>query len=326
MTSPFPEPVSIGIAMVFALLALGSCVRIASAVRLPVEVRRTRLGSLLVWWIGLILVVALAAVGWPGIVVAFGLLAWLGLEEYFRLLDALGFDRAGRWITRASMVATYWGFAWSSHWTAGALLIAVSFGISLRLIWLGRTKGYLASVGSLVWGWVLLALLLPHAFLLFQLPTALNTVGGGAGWFLYLIVMTELDDIFQALWGRRFGRTPITPRVSPHKTLEGLLGGIGTTVLASLLLAPWLTPLSLPISVRIGDSTWVVPYVGSIFGPLVICGAGFLGDLNMSAIKRDAGVKDTGSFLPGQGGLLDRIDSLIFTAPAFYYFVQWVYG
>jgi phosphatidate cytidylyltransferase len=73
-------------------------------------------------------------------------------------------------------------------------------------------------------------------------------------------------------------------------------------------------------------TTVELPYFGAMMASLLISLAGFLGDLNISALKRDAGVKDTADLLPGQGGLLDRLDSLTFTAPVFYYFVQAFYG
>jgi phosphatidate cytidylyltransferase len=141
------------------------------------------------------------------------------------------------------------------------------------------------------------------AVLLFALAPASNPVAGGAGWFLFLMLLTEFDDISQALIGRALGKRKISPVVSPHKTWEGFIGGVVLTSMLGALLAPWLTP-------------WH-PAAGTIAG-LLISLTGYLGDLNISAIKRDCGVKDSGTLLPGQGGMLDRIDSLTFAAPTFY--------
>ena len=129
-------------------------------------------------------------------------------------------------------------------------------------------------------------------------------------------MITEMDDIAQALVGRTIGRRKITPVISPNKTWEGFLGGVVTSVVLSLLLAPWLT--SFP---SILTSRGLLLSIGS---GLLIVTAAFLGDINMSAIKRDVGVKDGSSILPGMGGIIDRIDSLTFTAPAFYYFLSLV--
>jgi phosphatidate cytidylyltransferase len=177
----------------------------------------------------------------------------------------------------------------------------------------------------LTWGVGLVVYLLSHAPRLLSVSSAVNPSGGGAGWFLYLVFLTEADDIFQALWGRRFGRRRITPRISPNKSLEGLIGGVVSTLVLGLVLAPWLTPLAEPWSIGGSEVGLRIPCAGAVVACLLISLAGFLGDLNMSALKRDAGVKDTGSWLPSQGGLLDRVDSLTFTAPVFYYFVRILY-
>lgn len=123
---------------------------------------------------------------------------------------------------------------------------------------------------------------------------------------IFLVVVTELNDVFQYLMGKFFGKHKIVPKISPNKTLEGFLGGLLLTIILSLILGYFLleTPLLLNLC------------LGLLLGSL-----GFLGDLTISYIKRKAEVKDTGTLLPGHGGLLDRIDSLIYNAPAFFLFI-----
>jgi phosphatidate cytidylyltransferase len=106
---------------------------------------------------------------------------------------------------------------------------------------------------------------------------------------------------------RLLGRHKVTPNVSPKKTWEGLIGGIATTTLVAALVGPYLTPM---------DFRW------SALAGLILGIAGFLGDITMSAMKRDLGVKDTGGLIPGHGGILDRVDSLTYAAPAFVHFVR----
>ena len=114
------------------------------------------------------------------------------------------------------------------------------------------------------------------------------------GWF----VLIWLNDTGAYLVGRKLGRHPLAPRISPKKTWEGWFGGLLGSVMAALLLRLWM-PIEAP---------WVLlAVVASVFGPL--------GDLAESALKRRAGAKDSGTILPGHGGVLDRFDSHIFAAP-----------
>lgn len=120
----------------------------------------------------------------------------------------------------------------------------------------------------------------------------------------YIIVLTELNDVFQYLMGKFFGKRKIVPRISPNKTVAGCIGGIGLTVILSNILGYLLLPF--------GDFI-CFSLLGLLFGSL-----GFCGDVLFSFLKRKTGVKDTGTLIPGHGGLLDRIDSLVFNAPVFY--------
>ena len=115
--------------------------------------------------------------------------------------------------------------------------------------------------------------------------------------------------MFQFIWGKLLGRHKIIPKISPNKTWEGFVGGIITTTVIGFFLR-FLTPLN------------EVEAIGVSF--LVAC-AGFIGDVVVSAVKRDIGLKDTGSLIPGHGGLLDRIDSLSISGPVFFYLVYNLY-
>lgn len=107
--------------------------------------------------------------------------------------------------------------------------------------------------------------------------------------------------------GKSCGRRKVVPKVSPGKRWK-VWWGVITTMIASLIIGPLLTPLNT---------------LQALLAGLLIGISGFCGDVVMSAIKRDIGVKDSGKLLPGHGGLLDRIDSLIFTAPVFFYFIRY---
>ena len=118
-----------------------------------------------------------------------------------------------------------------------------------------------------------------------------------------LLVLTELNDIAQAWWGRTLGAHAMAPVLSPNKTWEGLAGGVATTTATAALIAPPLLELGPARSAALG---------------LMVALAGAVGDLAASRVKRAAGVDDSGTVLPGQGGMLDRVDSLAVSAPVFF--------
>jgi phosphatidate cytidylyltransferase len=125
----------------------------------------------------------------------------------------------------------------------------------------------------------------------------------------FLVVVVQISDVAQYVWGKLAGRHKVAPRVSPNKTWEGFVGGVITATLIGTGLW-WATPFSVPAA------------AGMAF---VICLAGFAGGLTMAAVKRDRGVKDYGTLLPGHGGVLDRIDSLVFAAPIFFHLTRFFY-
>jgi len=122
---------------------------------------------------------------------------------------------------------------------------------------------------------------LPLAWLLVS-GDVVNPVAGGVGLLFFLVVLTQFNDVAQYCWGKLFGRHKVTPHVSPKKTWEGLIGGVTTTTLVAALAGPYLTPL---------DMRW------SALAGLILGIAGFLGDITMSAMKRDLGVKDTAGLI-----------------------------
>jgi phosphatidate cytidylyltransferase len=151
---------------------------------------------------------------------------------------------------------------------------------------------------------------LSHAAFLLALPDAGNPTAGSAGLLLFLVFLTQFNDVMQFVWGKLIGRIKVIPKVSPGKTLGGFLGGVATTTLVAWLAAPYLTPL-------VG---WQPIVAGLIIGI-----GGFVGDVTISALKRDLGIKDSGSLIPGHGGILDRVDSLTYTAPLFFHFVYFLH-
>lgn len=128
----------------------------------------------------------------------------------------------------------------------------------------------------------------------------------------FVVLVTWAGDTGAYILGKTMGRRPLSPIISPKKTVEGLLGGIILAIVVAVASQLWFLP-----SLTVTDAA-VLAFVVTL--------AGLLGDLAESAIKRSANQKDSGALIPGHGGMLDRLDSLLFTAPCFYYYVTFVKG
>ena len=238
-------------------------------------------------------------------------------------------DRRVLFYAYLSIVAQY-AFAGMTWYGAFIMFIPVVMfvWIPTRMILIGHTEGFLRAAGSLHWALMLTVFSLSHAAYLFVLlpgdsPRVApvhriaesNLITGhhaiGPGLLVFLVLVTELNDIFQFMWGKTMGKRKVAPTVSPGKTYAGLFGGVATTIILAGVIGPRLTVMDLPRSLLAG---------------LMIAVSGFAGDLCFSALKRDLNIKDFGATLPGHGGVLDRIDSLVFTAPLFFHFVFYHYG
>ena len=325
-----PEPALYWtIAALFASLVMGSIARFIGLRNSEAELRRKRLGSLLTWWILATAVSAALLAGRFGICLLLSVASCLGWREIVRLYGARAEDsfaiRAGYGLIVINYILIFFG---ATSVFAMFLPVFAPVLIAFLLLITDEPKGYIRSTGGLLWPIMFLGYGVAHAAYLLILPGTASGPLGPAGWFLFLIILTETDDIFQAIIGRLFGahkRHRIAPVISPNKTWEGFFGGMTVIVILAPIIAPWLTtlgeqsgPFSLPESLQ--------PFVAPILAALLISVAGYFGDINMSAIKRDAGVKDGSKLLPGMGGMIDRIDSLTMTAPVFVYFVIWWTG
>lgn len=242
---------------------------------------------------------------------AFAWISFLALKEYLSLIPT---RRADRVVLLLAYLAVPMQYGWIVSEWYGMFIIFIPVYmfliIPLAMVAIGRTDGFLTAAGTLHWGLMTTVFSLSHMAFLLVLPGEGATVAGGTGLVLYLLLLTELNDIAQYCWGKGIGGKKVVPTVSPGKSWAGLIGGIASTLVIAVLLAPVLTPLSFNHA--------------CVAGILVSLG-GFFGDVTISALKRDLGIKDSGTMLPGHGGILDRVDSLTFTAPLFLHFVRWYY-
>ena len=186
------------------------------------------------------------------------------------------------------------------------LLLIVSFCIEL----IRRKRAPLVNVGATVLGAIYVGWLIMHLVVLRGIHgtvTVGHYTGERGAWLVMLtLICTWACDSGAYFTGRFLGKTKIAPNLSPNKTFEGSLGGLAGSVIAGLITG-WLI---------IGLPWYHALALGSLLG--VLCQ---LGDLSESAIKREIGVKDFGNIMPGHGGMLDRLDSLLFSGPMVYYYV-----
>lgn len=241
-----------------------------------------------------------------------GGISYLALKEYFTIIPTRQVDRRIIfWAYVSIPIQYYWIIQDQYGLMAIFIPVYVFLFLPLRMVLLGATQGFLRALGTIHWGVMMMVYCLSCIAGLYVLPSAMNTSGAGIpGLIFYLLFLNQLNDASQFLWGKILGRHKIIPKVSPNKTIEGWVGGMGTTMVFAYLLSPYLTPFS-------AGESWLL---GGVIGA-----AGFIGDVIISALKRDLGIKDTGNLLPGHGGLLDRIDSLLYTAPLYFHVIRYYY-
>lgn len=297
-----PLPLIFGFAALLGLLVAGSL----AALILP----RVKPGAaddlgprMKSWWVICGLVGGALLLGWQAFTILFTFISFIALREFLTLAPTRKEDRLVVLFVYASVLIVYWA-VWIDNFAYFLVIppVYIFIATAMLMAFFGRTEGFLATAGIMQWGVMVCVFNLGHVAFLMRTPLEEVPQAGPAGLVFFLIFVTQFNDVAQYCWGKLFGRHKISPKVSPNKTWEGAIGGFLTTTVIFVLLAPYFTPLAFWPSVIVG---------------LVLPVAGFFGDITMSAIKRDLGVKDTSSLLPGHGGALDRLDSLMFTAPLF---------
>jgi len=169
----------------------------------------------------------------------------------------------------------------------------------------GDTRQFLERTAKLQWGLMVSVYCISHvpALVMLEIP---GFEERNLLLIAFLVIVVQGSDVLQYVFGKLFGRRQLAPSLSPSKTWEGLVGGIASATLLGAALHV-ITPFP--------------PLVAAAFA-LLLCLMGFLGGLVMSTIKRDRGVKDWGTLIEGHGGMLDRLDSVIFAAPVFFHLVR----
>jgi phosphatidate cytidylyltransferase len=225
------------------------------------------------------------------------------------MLSISGYREDDRYALAASYLAIplQYYLAYNMYYDQFQVFIPVFMfiGIALILVMTGKTYKVGRSMSLITSEILLTVYFLSHMALLFNVEIPNFSVGAG-GLIIYLIMLTSFNDVFQFTWGKLLGKNKILPGVSPNKTWEGFIGGVLTTALLSYFIRI-LTPLT-------GIQSIVMGLAIAIFG--------FIGDSLISAVKRDLQIKDTDDLIPGHGGAMDRLDSIIITTPVFYHLLM----
>ena len=259
--------------------------------------------------VGIPVLVAAVWAGFPWITVLIGIVALVGLVEFYGMAPELSVRfiyPIGALSTLLFIVSGQLADEWYDY--TPHMLLGAGILLAFPLLILYHSKpGNIIAWGYAVGGPIYVGFLLAHALMLRELDGLPDV---GRDWLLFALLATFATDTGAFLAGRTLGRHRMAPSISPNKTWEGSFGGFTLAVGIALALDP-LLQLSVPI--------WQTALCGAAIGVVAQ-----IGDLAESRLKRARGIKDTGRILPGHGGLLDRLDSIVFTVPLMYYLVALV--
>ena len=262
------------------------------------------------WWV-MVAVIGLALLGGKtGVILLFAFVSLIAMREYFTVAPT---RRGDHWVLVLSFVVVlpfqYW-LVWVEWYGLYSIFIPIYAFLVLPILAAlpGDIQNFLQRTATIQWGLMISVFCISHvpALLTLDIP---GYQGRNAFLLVFLILVVQLSDVLQYVFGKLFGKHKIAPNVSPSKTVEGFVGGgLGAVGIGAALW--WITPFA-PLQ--------------SAAMALVIVVAGFLGGLALSAVKRSLGAKDWGSMIEGHGGMLDRLDSVSFAAPVFFHLVRYFF-
>ena len=259
-------------------------------------------------WLGIVVLVIgpILLGGFWAMLVIF-LIAMGSYLEYARI-TGLFREQAVSWSVLIGIALVF--FAVLDHWYGlfTALMPLGAAAIAAIALLGDKPKGYVQRLALGVLGFMIFGVCLGHL-----------AYFANSGYYRPLLILillaVSINDVFAFTCGKLFGRRKLCPSISPNKTIGGALGALLLTPLFLCLIA-W------PFINDIPGLDWHHILIGGVI--LSLCGQ--LGDLMLSAIKRDIGIKDTGTVIPGHGGLLDRVDSVLLAAPASFHFIGYLFG
>lgn len=260
------------------------------------------------WWVMLIVIGAAILLGQTAFIILFGIISLFALREFTSLLPTRRGDYFPLLIAFYFVIPYQYYLIYIDWYGLYSIFIPLYVFLLIPIASLKQedTKHFLERNSKIQWGLMVCVFCISHVPALLNLK--LNGFKGEPIWLaIWLIMVVQASDVLQYVCGKLFGKHKVAPVLSPSKTVEGLVGGIVLATALGVAMA-WLTPFSYLQAALIG---------------LVVCIFGFFGGLVMSAIKRDRGVKDWGQLIHGHGGMLDRIDSICFSAPIFFHILRY---
>jgi phosphatidate cytidylyltransferase len=311
----FSSPVTQHVLMVgFGVLVTASIIAFILSKRVKSEVGRATVSNLTArinsWWVMALVLFAALARGTGGTTLIFALISFLALREFLTATPTRRADHIALFVS-FFVIVPYQFWLVHTAWE-GMFLIMIpvyAFVLIPMLTALGGdVTDFLERNARTQWGLMVCVYFISHIPMLLHLDVPPVQMGA-AGMVLFLVAVTQGSDVLQYVWGKLCGKRPIVPKLSPKKTVEGFVGGVLT---ASALGAAMyrLTPFT----------PWQAFAVS-----VLLCVTGFFGGLVMSAIKRERGIKDWGTLIEGHGGMLDRMDSLCFSAPVYFHVLRYFF-
>ncbi|OCG19322.1 MULTISPECIES: phosphatidate cytidylyltransferase [unclassified Gilliamella] len=260
------------------------------------------------WWVMVAIIGVTFWVGELAIIFLFFVLSGIALREFLTLTPISRYDSYALIfayfialpLQYILVVMSWYGLFSIFIPVYGFLLLSILAAIT------GSTDHFLARIAEVQWGLMITVYSISCVPALLILPIS-NYQDRNLLLIAFLVLVVQLSDVLQYMFGKLFGKHKISPNLSPSKTVEGFIGGILSASLIGACLF-WLTPFS---------------FMQAGLISLMITLLGFLGGLVMSAIKRDRGIKDWGNLIGGHGGVLDRLDSVCFAAPIFFHVVRY---
>ncbi len=313
MQNPFPSmyalPIFAGaVAVLIVASVIGLILKLRFAAEEPHGVIDNLNSRIRAWWWMVGVLAAAFWLGKGGVIVLFALLSFFALREYITLCYTRRGDHLVLLLAFFIALPVQYALIWIDWYGLYSIFIPVYAFLLLPIFAaLGAdTTRFLERASKVQWGLMICVFCLSHvpAIMTLSIP---GYEGRNLLLIAFLVLVVQGSDVLQYIWGKLLGKHKVAPELSPSKTWEGLIGGVvSATVLGAALhgITPF-TPLEAALVA------------------LVICLMGFFGGLVMSAIKRDRGVKDWGSMIEGHGGILDRVDSVVFAAPIFFHMVRY---